>query len=191
MTESSLNVRRVSVGLLGTNCYLLSLPERDDCLVIDPGAEPEKIREAAGDRRIAAILLTHGHFDHIGAVDALMTPETRLLVHEADAPMLKDPELNVCWMLEQTIICESTPELLREGDTVEAAGISLKVLHTPGHTPGGVCYEGPGVLFTGDTLFDNGYGRTDLPGGSMTELRQSLRRLMPYRETHRIYGGHG
>ena len=191
MTESSLNVRRVSVGLLGTNCYLLSLPERDDCLVIDPGAEPEKIREAAGDRRIAAILLTHGHFDHIGAVDALMTPETRLLVHEADAPMLKDPELNVCWMLEQTITCESTPELLREGDTVEAAGISLRVLHTPGHTPGGVCYEGPGVLFTGDTLFDNGYGRTDLPGGSMAELRQSLRRLMPYRETHRIYGGHG
>ncbi len=187
-----LRVKHVCVGLLGTNCYILHLDGRDDCLIIDPGAEPERIRKALEGRTLAAILLTHGHFDHIGALDGLMSKGTELVMHPADAPMLSSPELNACGLICRTVICRSRPtRLVQDGDTVLYAGIALKVLHTPGHTPGGVCYECGNYLFTGDTLFTRGYGRCDLPGGSEMQLMDSLRRLSPLQNDHIIFGGHG
>ena len=183
-------LRTVVVGPVSTNCYILSAPDRDDCLVIDPGEEAARIREACDGRRVAAILLTHAHFDHIGAVDALMGEDTRLYVHEDDAAMLASPELNASWLMGEPVVCRAQPRTVREGTVFEAAGLTCRVLHTPGHTPGSVCYLIGNDLFTGDTLFDLGYGRTDLPGGSMADMRQSLRRLMPLREVHPIHGGH-
>ena len=189
--QQTVQMKRVTVGLLSTNCYLLWREDREDCVVIDPGANAEKIRAAMGGRSLAAILLTHGHFDHIGAVDALMGPGTELVVHTQDEPMLHSPELNVCWMIDRTITCRRATRTVEEGDLLVYAGMAFRVLHTPGHTPGGVCYECGGMLFTGDTMFDEGWGRTDLPGGSEAELMASLRRLMPLRDTHEILGGHG
>lgn len=190
MDKATQHILPLTVGELATRCYVLWLEGRDDCLVIDPGAEAETIRRACGGKRIAAILLTHGHFDHIGAVRGLMAEDTVLAVHRLDAPLLGDSQANVSWMLGRSVTAPAPTRLLEEGDEVEAAGMTLRVLHTPGHTPGGVCYALGENLFTGDTMFDRGYGRTDLPGGDEAALMRSLRRLTPLRRTCRIFAGH-
>lgn len=184
------DIRLLPVGPLGTCCYLLSLPGRADCVVIDPGAQPKRVREAVGDRRIAAILLTHGHFDHIGGVAGLMEGSTELVIHELDAPLLGDPELNASWLIGQPIAAPGATRLIREGDEITYAGITFQILHTPGHTPGSVCYRAGDALFSGDTRFRAGFGRTDLPGGSMADLRRSLRRLEPLLAECDLYPGH-
>ena len=190
MDKATLHILPLTVGELATRCYVLWLDGWDDCLVIDPGAEAETIRRACENRRIAAILLTHGHFDHIGAARGLMAEDTVLAVHRLDAPLLSDPQANVSWMLGRSVTAPTPTRLLEEGDAVEIAGMTLQVLHTPGHIPGGVCYKLGENLFTGDTMFDRGYGRTDLPGGDEAALIRSLRRLTPLRRTCRIFAGH-
>ena len=185
-----METRLIPVGPLSTACYLLYQPERSDCLLIDPGAEPETIRREAGNRRLAGILLTHGHFDHIGAVSALMEADTPLLIHELDAPLLGDTRLNASWLMGEPVTAPAATRLLKDGDTVDLAGITLTVLHTPGHTRGSVCYLCGGDLFTGDTILGGGWGRTDLPGGSEADMMKSLRRVFPYTKTHRVHGGH-
>ena len=185
-----MEIRTVPVGPLSTGCYVLLQPERDDCLIIDPGAEPEKILAHTDGRQVTGILLTHGHFDHIGAVAGLMDPDTRLYIHALDAPMLSDTQLNACWLMGETVTAPQATDLLTDGDTVDLAGIHLTVLHTPGHTPGSVCYLCGEDLFTGDTILGGGWGRTDLPGGSDADMMKSLRRVIPYTRTHSIHGGH-
>ncbi|MBR4081056.1 MAG: MBL fold metallo-hydrolase [Clostridia bacterium] len=185
-----MHIETITVGLLGTNCYALWQEEREDCLLIDPGAEPEKIRRRLGGRRISAILLTHGHFDHIGAADSLAEDGCSLIIHRADAPCLTDPVRNVSWMIGQEMTVSAAARTVEEGDVISAAGVELRVLHTPGHTPGGVCYEAGDALFTGDTLFRMGCGRTDLPGGDEAALQCSLARLAPMLRDHTIYPGH-
>ena len=184
------DIRPLVVGLLGTCCYILSLPGREDCVVIDPGAEPERIRQAAEGRSIAAILLTHGHFDHIAGVGRLMEADTALVIHELDAPMLQDSQLNAAWLINQSVTAPEATHLVHEGDEITCAGVTFAVLHTPGHTPGSVCYRVGNALFSGDTRFHNGFGRTDLPGGSMRDLRRSLARLAPLLDEATLYPGH-
>ena len=111
-----MQIRSHTVGPIATCCYILSREDRPDCLVIDPGAEPERILRAAGEKRIAAILLTHGHFDHIEAVAALKGEDTPVLIHELDAPMLGDPDLNVSRpLMHRDITAPPATDLLREG----------------------------------------------------------------------------
>lgn len=186
-----LNIVCRTVGPLGTCCYILYQDERKDCIVIDPGADADSIRAVCAGRRVAAILLTHGHFDHMGAAGGLMGENPALVVHQNDADMLDDPQKNASWMIGRRVICPPATRLVREGDALDYAGISLRVIHTPGHTPGSVCYEVGDHLFTGDTLFEYGYGRTDLPGGDAASMRASLRRIMPMQDSHSIYPGHG
>ena len=147
-----LQMKEVTVGAIGTCCYILWDDARTDCVVIDPGDEPEHIRKAADGRTIAAILLTHGHFDHIGAVRALMTPETELVIHVQDAPMLSNPQENASFLMGAPVTAPEATKLVHEGDTVTAAGLTFTVLHTPGHTAGSVCYQIGEKLFTGDAL---------------------------------------
>ncbi len=186
-----MQITSVIVGPIATCCYILSREDRPDCLVIDPGAEPERILRAAGEKRIAAILLTHGHFDHIGAVAGLKGEDTPVLIHGLDAPMLEDPGLNGSrLLLRQDWKSVPATDLLQEGSRRTFAGLDIEVLHTPGHTPGSVCYRVEDALFTGDTLFEHGWGRTDLPGGNEHDLFASLRRLMPMTKTLPFYPGH-
>lgn len=186
-----MQIRRVVVGLIRENCYIVSLPERQDCVLIDPGAEPERILAAAEGKRIAAILLTHGHFDHIGAVKAFAGEGTAIVVHRADAAMLGDMEINGCWLAGVDVTAPPATRLVEEGDVLQYAGITFTVLHTPGHTAGSVCYDTGEVLFTGDTVMAQGVGRTDLPSGSDEDMERSLRRLMPLLRQREVLGGHG
>ena len=184
-------MNELTVGMVQTRCYILAPEDGQECIVIDPGAEANRIRKHVGDRKIAAILLTHGHFDHIGAVRELMDPGTKLVIHGLDAPMLGDPELNAsAELIARKVTAPEATDLVKEGDELELAGLKVKVLHTPGHTPGSVCYEIEGELFTGDTLFEYGWGRTDLPGGSEAQMEASLRRLMPMVRTMPFHAGH-
>ena len=189
----NLTVRCVPVGILGTNCYVVMQEDREDCLVIDPGDDPEVIRAETDRRRIAAILLTHGHFDHIGAVDALAAEGAEVLIHEADAAMPGDPEWNVSWMVGRPFVVKTPIRAFADGEILRLAGIELRVIHTPGHTRGSCCFETGDLLFTGDTVMAGGagVGRTDLPGGSEAQLRASLDRIRPLLATHQILGGHG
>ena len=187
-----MEIKTLTVGVVGTCCYILSAGE-DTCAVIDPGDEAERILRAAEGRRVEGILLTHGHFDHIGAVRALMDayPSARLFIHPADAPMLADGALNAGrGLLGREVTAPPATDFVREGDAFTLAGIPFTVLHTPGHTPGSVCYQAGEDLFTGDTLFHHGWGRTDLPGGSDGDMMRSLRRLMPLAKNTRIHPGH-
>ena len=179
-----LKMKTLALGAYQTNCYLVWDESADTCVVIDPGYQPETVLAEVKrlGKEIAAILLTHGHFDHVGAVrDLAAETGCPVYLHEADLSM--PPQ-----MTAGPLYYTNTYD---EGNFVELAGLSFKVLHTPGHTPGSVCYEAGEHLFTGDTMFEHGYGRTDLPGGDFSAIVQSLKRLMPLQQDHQIYPGHG
>lgn len=185
-----LQIKTISVGLLETNCYLVYREGDDRCVLIDPGADAGAILRGVGTMHVDAILLTHAHFDHIGAVSKVMQDGTELCVHPLDEPLMSNPYLNASWMIHQEVTAPAPTRLVKDGDVVEAAGLSFRVMHTPGHTPGGVTYLCEDAMFTGDTMFRAGYGRTDLPGGDDEALKQSVMRLMPLAKTHRVFPGH-
>ncbi len=191
--QEDLCLRCVVTGEIAENCYILFREGRPDCVVVDPGDDAALIQDATEKRAISAILLTHGHFDHIGAVDALMTAETRLLVHSADVGMLTDPYRNASWLMNQRTTVSARAETFEDQATLELAGITFTVLHTPGHSPGSCCFRVGDWLLTGDTVMSGGMGigRTDLPGGDEAQLHQSLRMLIPILRGNYAFGGHG
>ena len=170
------------LGAYQTNCYIVSGEGSDSCIVIDPGYESGEILRQAQGKKIAAILLTHGHFDHVGGVGALAA-ETDCPVYICAEDLSMPPQ-----MTNGPIFYTNT---YKEGDILNLAGLSLKILHTPGHTPGSVCIQAEDVLFTGDTLFQASCGRTDLPGGDWATILRSLRRLKALEGDHTVYPGHG
>ena len=179
-----LNIRTLPLGAYQTNCYLVWGEDSSTCVVIDPGYEPDAVLDEAKKlgKDIAAILLTHGHFDHVGAVRDLAA-ETGCPVYLNEADLSMPPQ-----MTAGPLYYTNT---YGEGDFVEKAGLSFKVLHTPGHTPGSVCLQCENALFSGDTLFWGSCGRTDLPGGSWSTIRVSLKRLATLSGDFDVYPGHG
>lgn len=176
-----------------TNCYLAGDSETKDIFVIDPGGDARKILEkiARGGLKVSAILLTHGHFDHILAAKPLQDElEAPLCMGEKEAEFLTDGSKNLVSMMGLPYQPPRLDRVLREGDTVSAGGFTLNVLDTPGHTAGGVCYVG-GVVFSGDTLFYESVGRTDFPTGDFSVLRRSLLKLAALPDSYEVYPGHG
>ena len=186
---------RFVVGGNHTNAYLIFGADGGEGVVIDPGADApllmEKIR--AHNLRIREILLTHGHFDHILALDELREATgAGLAVHSADAVMLSDGRKSYALPFAgRTRPFMPPTRLLSDGDEIICDGVRLFVMHTPGHTPGSVCFAGEGEIFTGDTLFAGSVGRCDLWGGDETTLLFSLDRFSSFPDNTRIFSGHG
>lgn len=178
------------------NCYIVTDAAESACVVVDPSVDVHTVFRQRGKTLppLAAILLTHAHFDHMLALDDWRNMTgAPLLLHTLDAPALADPEKNVYRLfLHKDVTAAPAERLLSEGDTVRVGDEALTVWHTPGHTPGSVVFAAPGILLTGDTLFAGDIGRTDLPGGNATEMRASLACLSRRaNDTDRIYPGHG
>ena len=183
-------IRDLVLGPLGTNCYIVAADEDSrEAVVIDPAAHPDRIREALAGRSVAAFLLTHGHFDHTGALSGFAG--VPIYIHPLDAPMLSDPYLSVAEMVHDRKPRPAASHTVGEGDVLRLAGLEIRVLHTPGHTPGGVTYQIGDALFTGDTLFQGSYGRTDFPGGNYATEMSSIRRLLSMPGDRAVYPGHG
>ena len=178
-----MELKTFPIGSLQTNCYMAWAEGSDSCILIDPGYEPELLLEQVRLQRktLEAILLTHGHFDHVGGVKPIAA-ETGCKVY-ISAEEIKQP-LRYSDGLHYT-------HTVAEGDILHLAGLELKVLHTPGHTPGCVCYLCGDTLFSGDTLFAGTCGRTDLPGGDFKAIQSSLRRLAALEGDLKVLPGHG
>jgi glyoxylase-like metal-dependent hydrolase (beta-lactamase superfamily II) len=186
-------VQRLVLGPIDTNCWLAEDGEGGPTVVIDPAGDAERLLEALQDATVETIVLTHGHFDHLGAVATLMEATAApLAIHRLDADAAADPSANLSGLSGGDVCAPQADIILEDGDTVSVGLLRLKVLHTPGHTPGSICLYAPGHLFSGDTLFAGSVGRTDLPGGDARALQASIRdRLAALPDDTRVYPGHG
>jgi len=190
------NMKTLVLGMVQTNCYIISNGETKEAIVIDPADDAEMIMQylKANDLLCKGILLTHGHFDHIMAATEMVDfTGAPIYAHEDEAALLKDSKMNASSHIRKE--CSLVPDvLLKDQEQLTLAGMSIKVLHTPGHTGGGVCYyfTGYGVLISGDTLFHENIGRSDLPTGNSKKLVESiLNKLMILEDQVKVYPGHG
>lgn len=190
-----MEVKQLTVGMVGTNCYVAANQMTKEAVIIDPGDEARRIERLITENGYEpqAILLTHGHFDHVMAAEALSAEYgLKIYAHELEKETLEDPELNVSGMMGNLMSFHAT-DFVREGEILNLAGYPFQVILTPGHTRGGVCYylASEHVLFSGDTLFAGSVGRTDFPGGSMSTLIGSIReKLMVLPDETVVYPGH-
>jgi hydroxyacylglutathione hydrolase len=175
-----------------TNCWLLAAEGREEAVVIDPGFSPDRVRallEAAG-KRPATVLATHGHYDHVGAAAQLCGDDLAFHIHKDDQQALIDPN---AWGSGMPVPVE-TPNDIRtfsDGDVLELAGLTLEVLHTPGHTPGSSCFRVQDLFFSGDLVFRGAIGRFDFPNSNADDMWASLRRFLALPDRLDVYPGHG
>ncbi len=185
----------MEVGSLGTNCYIVYCEQSRKAAVIDPGGDASAIISRITQENLVVeyIINTHGHADHIAA-NAKVKEATgaMILIHQADADMLTSAHRNLSAFMGGGITGGAAGRILKDGDTIEIGSIRFKVLHTPGHTPGGISLLTDNILFSGDTLFAESIGRTDFPGGSFRQLIQSIKeKLMVLPDDVTVYPGHG
>ena len=190
-----MKVEKFVTGIISTNCYLVINEDTKQAVVIDPAACPSYLMSHIKSEglKIEAILLTHGHFDHIMGIDGFLSEfDVPVYVHEEDADAMEDPVLNQSSTYTSGYTFGKA-RYLRDRQTLELAGYTFQVIHTPGHTKGGCCYyvASEGVLFSGDTLFQNSVGRTDFVNSSTSDLVHSVREkwfLLP--DDTMVYPGH-
>lgn len=186
----------VTVGMFQENCYLYACPQTREAVIIDPGDEPERILETIQELKLIPkyIINTHGHIDHICAIDAVSEVyPVPLMIHPADVPLYTDERTAKMYGHMAPLVKRKPDILLKEGDQITFGTLSLEVLHTPGHTPGGICLVShPYCVFSGDTLFYRGIGRTDFEGGNYEQIVNSIReKLYTLDNDLVVFAGHG
>lgn len=187
-----MEIKALVLGVLDVNCYLVSTEKA--AVVIDPGFRSVEaldfLKNAKDKERL--ILLTHGHFDHIGYADELARlTDTKIAIGEFDAPALSENTVNLSALFGAPLKPFCADIILADGQMLNVGDIEFKVIHTPGHTVGGVCYLCGDTLFSGDTLFAGSIGRTDFPGGSFEALKTSIEKLYTLNDDITLLSGHG
>jgi len=185
-------LKKLVVGRFASNCYIVGSESDKEGMIIDPGANAEQILRNVDDLglKIRLIVMTHGHMDHIGALKGVKEATgAEVAIHTDDARFLRRLSLSTVYNLS----FPPPPErLFGDGDSIDIGDLHFTVLHTPGHSPGGICLLGHGILFSGDTLFNYGIGRTDFPSGSHSQLMDSIyTKLMALPDDTVVYPGHG
>ena len=184
-------------GALGSNCYIIQDEGTGKAVIVDAGEFIPEIKEhidRIGKENIVALLLTHCHFDHtMGASELREYTGTPLMIHAHEGDWVDDPKKNgIRYFMGASGVRFPKPDkVFRDGDIIEAGDLAIKVMHTPGHSPGSSCFAVENVLFSGDTLFLTSIGRTDLPGGSHTQISSSLQKLAALDGSIKVYPGHG
>ena len=190
---AQIKIGRMVLGVCQTNCYFLYREGEKDCIVVDPADKGGDIYRALQKNgfRTAGILLTHGHFDHIGAVEEVQEKYGCLVCAcEKEIPLLASPELNASNMSHRPL--SLTPDVtVKEGDSVTVGDLEFKVMETPGHTEGSICFVIANTIFSGDTLFLGSCGRVDFPTGDAKTMMDSLKRLKNLEGDYVVYPGHG
>ncbi len=190
-----MKIHSITVGPVQTNVYLVGDEKTKEAVIIDPADSPEDIMKMIAESgfTVTKILLTHGHFDHIAALGEVAEKTgAEIYISEKDVELLRDENKNASMLFFGLDIHFDMPvKTVKNGDTITVGKLEFTVQETPGHTKGSVCYFAEKAIFTGDTIFAAGYGRTDLYGGEYAALRVSLMELAPKLKGKRIYPGHG
>jgi hydroxyacylglutathione hydrolase len=187
----------LAVGLLEVNCYIIGDEETKEAVVIDPGGDEGEILEVLKYHglQLKTIIDTHGHFDHVDANQPLKDATgASIAIHELDAAMLAKPSAEAMFFTGNRLRLSAADILLKEGDVLSFGKYRLKVLHTPGHTPGGISLvmEDAPLVYVGDLLFQGSIGRTDFPGGSFEDLINAVKtKIFPLGDNYTVYPGHG
>lgn len=192
MMINSISIHKLTLGMLETNCYIVSKKGEKEAFLIDPGADGDTIKETLQKLGVTAVavLLTHAHFDHTGALADFS--DLPIYIGEKEAPCLNNPSYHLGRMVGDRNPRPDPTTLLKDGDSFSVAGMDISVIFTPGHSMGGVCYlVDDAVLFSGDTLFYQGRGRDDFPGGDPQTLTDSLQKLFSLEKDYPVYPGHG
>ncbi len=189
--DKKLIVEPIVVGELNTNCYVLGNNKSKQAVVIDPGADAGSIKAVLERNalKLNSIILTHGHYDHIGALDDFDVP---VYIHANDLEFMKNSDMNLSANFGLDKKFDAKFLVVKDGQTVVVGDMHITVLHTPGHTPGGICLKVGAMLFSGDTLFCRGIGRTDLPGGSFEQIKRSIKeKIFSLNDDIIVFPGHG
>lgn len=182
------------LGPMQANCYLLECEKTHLAIVIDPGGDADQILELLEEQnlKLEIIINTHGHIDHIEANTELKEKTSaKLFIHSADAEMITNPQKNLSFFLGRPIKSPKPDGLLNDGDIIDVGEMSLKVIHTPGHSPGSICLLTDNVIFTGDLLFAGSIGRYDFPESSYDLIMDSLNNIIQLDDSLIVYPGHG